>query len=165
MNFFMLDPIAVCNVLTFFFANGRGNDVRASLDWVIRVLDTRAYLDGTTYYNSGDAFLFFFSRLLSESPNLRLQLGQLFAARVEERTRSPGDALALAMRIIAGRVVGVHNPWDIKTLKGMQEIDGGWPATSTFPVPSRKVSIGKKRGVEPERKRKIVWRRERKRES
>lgn len=52
-----LDPVVCINALTFFSANGRGHELQESFDWVEAVLTHRAYVDGTRYYETAEAFL------------------------------------------------------------------------------------------------------------
>ena len=80
------DPIVCVNVLTFFHMHERGSELSTTLDWVYKVLQHRAYLDGTLYYHGGDAFLFFLSRLLSVSPSVYSRFSTLFARRIFERS-------------------------------------------------------------------------------
>ena len=107
--------------------HGRGHELGATLDWVYSVLKTRAYTEGTHYYFGGDTFLFFLSRLLSVSPEVSKRFIDLFRARVVERFGVDGDAQQLAMRIIAGVVMGVRMVTDYERLVEMQEEDGSFP--------------------------------------
>ena len=113
-------------MLTFFHSNDRGHELAKTLDWVFDVLKYRAYEDGTLYYHSGDAFLYFLSRLLRTSSRVRKRFESLFADRVRERLGLPGDPLALAMRIITAASIGVGDLQDYKHLAASQEEDGSW---------------------------------------
>ncbi|KAH9054308.1 HAD-like domain-containing protein [Lactarius vividus] len=107
------DPIVALNVLRVFYSRGRGHELSATLDWVVGVLEHRAYLDGTRYYETAECFLFFAAQLLraTPDPNLHARLVPLLRARIEERTgAAAGDALALAMRVLAGTVDGSWGP-------------------------------------------------------
>jgi len=117
----------VCvNVLTLFYENGRGHELPETLDWVEQVLINRAYISGTYYYVSADHFLFFLSRLLQNSAEIRQRLEPVFKDRVMERFGAEADSLSLAARIIAGTVVGLVDDRDLKTLLSMQCEDGSW---------------------------------------
>ena len=59
-----LDLIALANVLSLFYAYGRGDNVRATEDFLLSVLRTGAYEEGSHYYTNPDFFLFAVSRLL-----------------------------------------------------------------------------------------------------
>jgi hypothetical protein len=115
-----------CNVLTLFYSNGRGDELSTTLDWVYDVLKHQAYTDGTLYYCGPDTFLFFLSRLISISPAVRKRFTPLFTSRVSSQFGSAGDALALAMRILAARTVGLAPSADYERLLSMQGVDGSW---------------------------------------
>lgn len=52
-----LDPVVCVNILTLFYSNGRGHELDDTLDWVYSVLENRAYLEGTRYYEGAETFL------------------------------------------------------------------------------------------------------------
>lgn len=139
-----LDPIVCVNVLTFFHMHGRGSELSATLDWVYSILQHRAYLDGTLYYYGGDTFLFFLSRLLSVSPAVYARFAPLFARRVFERSGADGDALALAMRVIAGAAAGVRMYVDHERLLKMQQEDGGFPLGWAYKYGGSGILLGNK---------------------
>ena len=94
----------VCvNVLTLFHTHGRAQDLLPTQAWVLNVLKHRAYVDGTRYYASPESFLYFLSRLLSVTPDeeLRRTFLPVLRERLQELVGTPGDSLALAMRISA----------------------------------------------------------------
>ena len=120
------DPVVCINVLTLFYKHGRGHELPGTLDWVEQVLINRAHISGTYYYASADQFLFFLSRLLQNSPEVRQRLGRIFKDRVMERFGAEGDSLSLAARIIAATVVDLVDDRDLETLLFMQCEDGSW---------------------------------------
>ena len=113
-------------MLALFYENGRGHELPGTLDWVEQVLINRAYISGTSYYDSADQFLFFLSRLLQNSAGVRQRLWPVFKDRVLERFGAEGDSLSLAARIIAATVVDLVDDRDLKTLLFMQREDGSW---------------------------------------
>ena len=113
-------------MLTLFYKYGRGHELPGTLDWVEQVLINRAYISGTSYYVSADIFLFFLSRLLQNSPEVRQRLGRLFKDRVMERFGAEADSLSLAVRIITATVVDLVDDRDLETLLFMQCEDGSW---------------------------------------
>ncbi|PPQ66159.1 hypothetical protein CVT26_010882 [Gymnopilus dilepis] len=121
-----IDPVVCVNVLTLFYSNGRGHELSRTLDWVEEVLRNRAYISGTYYYYSADQFLFFLSRLLSVSPELRQRLGTAFKERILERFGVEADSLSLAARIIGATVVGLVDERDLETLRSRQCENGSW---------------------------------------
>ena len=121
-----IDPVVCVNVLTLFYENGRGHELPGTLSWIEQVLINRAYISGTCYYASGDQFLFFLSRLLQNSAEVRQRLGPAFKDRVMERFGAEADSLSLASRIIAATVVDLADDRNLKTLLSMQCEDSSW---------------------------------------
>ncbi|KAI0774629.1 hypothetical protein BD413DRAFT_472576 [Trametes elegans] len=144
-----IDPVVCVNALTFFHANGRGPELRQTLAWVLSVLEHRAYAHGTLYYHGADPFLYFLARLLgvcrAAARALRAELLPLFRARVAERFGEPGDALMLAMRLLAAAEAGLEgHRADLARLVGMQEPDGSWPVGWMYKYGASGVLVGNK---------------------
>jgi hypothetical protein len=125
-SYSVLDPVVCISVLTLFYKNGRGHELPGTLDWVKQVLINRAYISGTYYFVSADQFLFFFSRLLQNSAEVRQRLGPVFKDRVMERFGAEVDSLSLAARIISATVAGLVDDRDLEALLSMQCEDGSW---------------------------------------
>jgi hypothetical protein len=116
-------------VLSLFARYGREEELVKTISWVRDILYHRAYLSGTRYYASPEAFLFFFARFtgyLRPGPR-KQELRALLYERVQERTKAPVDSLALSMRILVCLSLGIECTADVSTLIGMQSEDGGWP--------------------------------------
>lgn len=143
-----VDPVVCVNVLHLFYKYGRGDDLWPSLRWVHQVLLHRAYMQGTRYYSTPEAFLYFLGRLCQSVDDSVVQrdLRPLLAERVKERIGATGDALCLAMRLLICKSVGISNLVDLNTLLSMQLEDGGWPAGWMYRYGSSGVEIGN-RGV------------------
>ena len=122
----MEDPVVCVNVLTLLYQNGRGHEIPETLNWVEQVLTNRAYIYGTYYYIGADQFLFFLSRLLKASGEVRQRLNLVFKERVKERFGIETDSLAIASRILAGTAVGLVHNRDVQTLLSQQCEDGSW---------------------------------------
>jgi hypothetical protein len=111
---------------------------------VLGVLEHRAYLDGTRYYETAECFLFFSARLLHKVRDeaLHARLAQLLRERVLERAGCTGDALALAMRVIVGAAVGLRLERDLAALLPLQCEDGGWGPSWIYKYGSSGIKIG-----------------------
>jgi hypothetical protein len=138
------DPIVCLNVLTLFYSRGRGHELPNTLEWVLGVLEHRAYLDGTRYYETAECFLFFSARLLHKVGDevLYVRLAQLLRKRVFERAGCSGDALALAMRVLVGAAVGLRMERDLAALLPLQYEDGGWGPSWIYKYPSYGIKVG-----------------------
>ena len=123
------------NVLSLFYTHGRGHELRETLDWVAKVLKYRAYTAGTYSYIGGDLFLFFLSRLLKISSEVRQRLEPMFKERVQERFAVEADSLSLAARILAAAAVDIVDRRDLETLLSMQCEDGSWGNSWFFRTP------------------------------
>ncbi|KAJ6490886.1 HAD-like protein [Mycena sanguinolenta] len=131
-----IDPIVCINVLTFFHMNGRGEELSATLDWVVRGRHPLLLWP--------DPFFFFLSRLIAVSPSVRERFGPLFASRISKLFGSTGDALALSMRVLAAAVVGLCDIADHDRLLAMQELDGSWPMGWVYKYGAVDILIGTK---------------------
>jgi hypothetical protein len=111
---------------------------------LLGLLEHRAYLDGTRYYETAECFLFFSARLLrgTHDAALHVRLAPLLRARVLERTGCPGDALALSMRVLAGAAVDLRMERDLEALLPLQCEDGGWDASWVYRLPTSGGKIG-----------------------
>ena len=138
------DPIVCLNVLTLFYSRGRGHELANTLEWVLGVLEHRAYLDGTRYYETAECFLFFAARLLHKLNDeaLHARLTTLLRERVLERAGCSGDALALAMRVLVGAAVGLRMERDLAALLPLQCEDGGWGPGWIYKYGSSDIKIG-----------------------
>ena len=121
-----VDALMCVNGLALFHEHGRGHQLTATEDWIFKVLQTRAFRDGTHYYPSPDLFLYYVSRLLRKAPNLRARFGPVLRDCVLERMEADGDALALAARLIAAARCGVKNDTNMARLLALQRGDGSW---------------------------------------
>ncbi|KAF8527230.1 HAD-like protein [Gautieria morchelliformis] len=139
-----IDPVVCVNALTLFYAHSRGQELSATLDWCCDILQNRAYMHGTLYYAPPEAFLFFLSRLMVVSVHVRRRCQRMLAERLNERIGTEGDALALAMRILAAATVGIRDSIDYQRLRTLQEQDGSWPTGWLYRYGLTGVLIGNK---------------------
>jgi FMN phosphatase YigB (HAD superfamily) len=126
-----VDPWVLTNVLRVFYHYGREADVRPELEYVSRVLKTRAYVDGSRHYVTPELFLYFCSSLVEENTQdeeLRILIRTELVEAIRERVGRRDDALAVAARILVCQAVDVCAPSDILYLKELQDSDGGWDA-------------------------------------
>lgn len=139
-----MDPVVCVNVLTLFHSRNRGADLVPTQNWVLDVLKHRAYLDGTRYYKTPEAFLYFLTRLLHTTSEEEVHhlIRPLLQERLQERVGAPGDALALAMRVVACARVDICNAVDLRNLLTMQLEDGSWGPGAMYRYGSADISLG-----------------------
>jgi hypothetical protein len=135
----------VCiNALTVFYTYGRGRDLHLTFEWIRNLLLHRAYLEGTRYYRKPEAFLFFLTRLLkcSDDAELHEQMDELVKERVQELVGGDGDALTLAMRLLACEYVGLPNDVDLRKLLPLQCEDGSFETGWMYRFGTTGIKIG-----------------------
>lgn len=139
-----MDPVVCVNVLTLFCSHNRGAELAPTRNWVFDVLKHKAYLDGTRYYKTPEAFLYFLTRLLlaAQSDDFASYIRPVLADRLRERIGAPGDALSLAMRVIACARMGVKNTVDLQRLLSLQREDGSWGPGEMCKYGSSGITIG-----------------------
>lgn len=143
----IVDHVVCVNVLTFFHTNGRVHELPEMLAWITTILENRAYVWGTRYYLGADLFLYFLSRLLAlpfPLPGYTANLSALFKERVAERFGEPGDASALAMRILAAGAAGLQDRRGYDRLLRMQEEDGAWQTGWIYKYGMNEILVGNK---------------------
>ncbi|KAI0089935.1 HAD-like domain-containing protein [Irpex rosettiformis] len=138
------DAVVCLNALTLFYAQGRGSDLSITESWVFDVLKNRAYIDGTRYYALAECFLYLLSRLLKKAGDdkLRERFLPLLKEHLQERVGAPGNAVALAMRIVACAYVGIRDETDTRRLLTMQLEDGSWEAGTLYKYGKSGIGIG-----------------------
>ncbi|KAK7183120.1 hypothetical protein DPSP01_010905 [Paraphaeosphaeria sporulosa] len=140
-----IDAVVNANILACFYRFGRGHEFPHTYQYVRDVIERRSYLDGTRYYPSADCCLGFFTRLLQSAAtdtNLQCTLRPLLGSRLKERVAKNGNALDLAMRIIACTYLGVECSVDREALLAMQLEDGSWEPGWIYRYGSTGVKLG-----------------------
>lgn len=127
-----VDPVVCANALALLHLAGRGHEARETEDFLYSVLESRAYMRGTRYYPTPEAFLYFLTRATSSSAALRERFLPLMRERVGEalaRGRAATEpSLLTALRLIAANATGHDDPDDARALVHNQREDGSWEA-------------------------------------
>ncbi|EPS35187.1 hypothetical protein H072_11537 [Dactylellina haptotyla CBS 200.50] len=145
-----VDFVFCVHILSLFHKYHRESETIKTYEWVYQILKNRAYLRGSLYYKTPDYFLWTVGRLITESAKAKNPLPEnivnLFSERCRESLRTSGDALALAMRILAclstGRIAKEELWRDIEELRSLQCADGGWPFCPMYRLPAAGAAIG-----------------------
>ena len=75
------------------------------------------------------------------APEVDKEIRLVFIERSRERVGKPGDALALAMRVLFCTEYGIDATTDAIKLRDMQEADGGWKDGWIYKYPSQGLSV------------------------
>lgn len=121
-----LDVSMCVNGLAFFNEFGRGHELVATEDWIYKVLNTRAFRDGTHYCPSPDVFLYFVSRMIVKAPQMSGRFELVLRDCVLGRMEAAGDALSVACRLIAAARCRVRSDFGLERLLSTQREDGSW---------------------------------------
>jgi len=138
----ILDSVVCANVLYLGYLLGREDELRPTLEYVERVLLTRAYIEGTRYYHSPDTFLYVLARLVRRFPALHGELLEPLREAVRERQGASSFSLDLAQRVIAARWLRIDDGNESAKLLELREADGGWPADALFRYGRKRVYFG-----------------------
>lgn len=117
------DHVVQVIICYLFHLAGRVEPTRKVREFLFKMLKRRANLRGSLYNSNPEVFLWHLARL---KPALEPKMVKLLAKRVRERVGYPGDALDLAMRVMACDHCGISSSRDRKQLARMQKADGLW---------------------------------------
>ncbi|KAG9495654.1 hypothetical protein J7337_012208 [Fusarium musae] len=135
-------------VFRFFVINEWQDKLPGVYDFLCQLLETRAYLHGSRYYESPDWLLYILSDLCARrpsDPNLE-KMRELLVVCIQERMGCNGNILSAAMRIMSAQSLGLKNDRDLGTVLEGQQVDGGWELAWLWGYGSKPLKIGS-RGV------------------
>ena len=142
------DPFVGANVLRLFYQNRRGHQLASTLQWMHRVLFTRAYKFGTRYYHLPEWLFYYLGELCSKHTDPELDgLRLLLKLRLAERVGCDTDITAAALRLISCQALSVPNKKDLETLLAAQQSDGGWQIGWLNRYGSSGIKVGSRGGV------------------
>ncbi len=126
-----LDHVAAVNAVYLAHLIGREVETQTTEKWIIAMLESGKYLEGSRYYHSPDFFLYFASRLM-KFPESQAILKPLLEEQLRARIGKTNDPLDLAMRSILADTLGIDNEQEKNALRSMQEQDGAWPTDALY---------------------------------
>ncbi|KAH7154595.1 HAD-like domain-containing protein [Fusarium sp. MPI-SDFR-AT-0072] len=135
-------------VFRFFVINEWQDKLPGVYDFLCQLLETRAYLHGSRYYESPDWLLYILSDLCARrpsDPNLG-KMRNLLATCIQERMGCNGNILSAAMRVLSAQSLGLKNGRDLEIVLEGQQVDGGWELAWLWGYGSKPLKIGS-RGV------------------
>lgn len=119
----------------------------STLEFLCRVLRTRAYELDKRYYSSSDWLFYYLGDLCGRCNDSSLaELRHLLQTRLRERIGCDTEVLSVAMRLLAAQSLGLDNRKDLETLLALQQKDGGWELAWLYRFGNVDIKIGS-RGV------------------
>ncbi|KJZ80308.1 hypothetical protein HIM_00158 [Hirsutella minnesotensis 3608] len=120
-------PHVAANVLRFFYLNGQGHRLDATLRYLCHLLSTKAYEFPTRYYFQADWLFYHLADLCAKCSDESLNnLRALLTAALQQRTGCDKDVVGAAMRVLAAQSLKMKNSRDLETLHDTQQADGSW---------------------------------------
>lgn len=138
----IIDPVVCCNVLYLAYQLGRGDEVRATLEYVHQALLEETFLEGSRYYHSPDTFLYFLGRVVSQFEETHELLLEPLRHAVRKRLGISSHTLDVAQRSLLCTWLGIDDEGELDRLVDMQEGDGNWPNDALFRYGRKKVYFG-----------------------
>jgi len=137
-----LEALVGANALYFGYLLKREQDMVETENWIVEVLNSYHYIpDGTHYYPSPDAFLYFLGRLLA-FPKMKERLHDRLANHLRQRIGTTEYSLDLAMRTILASSLGIPNEKEYQKILETQNADGSWPSDALFSEGRKAVLYG-----------------------
>ncbi|KAI1030702.1 hypothetical protein LB503_013032 [Fusarium chuoi] len=135
-------------VFRFFVVHDWQDKLPGVYDFLCQLLETRAYLHGSRYYESPDWLLYILTDLCARrpsDPNLG-KMRELLDICIQERMGCNRDVLSAAMRVLSAQSLGLKNNRDLETVLEAQQVHGGWELAWLWGYGSKPLKIGS-RGV------------------
>ncbi|KAI1045365.1 hypothetical protein LB505_014033 [Fusarium chuoi] len=135
-------------VFRFFVVNDWQDKLPGVYDFLCQLLETRAILHGSRYYESLDWLLYILSDLCARrpsDPNLA-KMRELLDICIQERMGCDRNVLSAAMRVLSAQSLGLKNNRDLETVLEAQQVDGRWELAWLWGYGSKPLKIGS-RGV------------------
>lgn len=139
-----IDHVVATNIIYLAYLLGRDREIEKSKNWVYKILENKAYLKGSRYYNSPDAFLFALSKVIYEFPLFDHKFREQLESVTKKRIKKVEYPIDLAMLIIVAKSLGIPAEKEQYKLLSMQEEDGSWPANALFRFGSEEKYFGSK---------------------
>ncbi|CAG8634281.1 4243_t:CDS:2, partial [Scutellospora calospora] len=147
-----IDPTVCASAIRLIYKVGYDEAAKETENYLYCTLATKSYLNGSKYFHSPDAFLYYLYKAIILSKFAFKKFGALLAANVIDRLGTTNYPLDLAMRILIVEGLGllkhVHMPEIIskekKSLEILQEEDGSWPKDALYKTGRSEIYFGGK---------------------
>lgn len=138
-----LDHVVGANAAYFARLLGREAEMQPTEQWLISMLDSGEYLNGSRYYHSPDSFLHFLGRL-AKFPEIGERLTAKLGQHLQQRIGKTEYPLDLSMRIALADSLGLQSDTEKQKLLRIQEQGGSWPADALYHLGKKPIFYGNK---------------------
>lgn len=126
-----IDATATANIMFLMRLANRRGDYVDSENWVMEMLESKKYRNGSRYYHSPDTFLYFLARAC-KFDDLKERFADQTAFELQSRIGTTRSPLDLAMRVTTAKRLGVDNYQEENELQNMQRTDGSFPSDAIY---------------------------------
>ncbi|PJC24975.1 hypothetical protein CO057_00015 [Candidatus Uhrbacteria bacterium CG_4_9_14_0_2_um_filter_41_50] len=138
-----LDHVVGANAAYFARLLGREAEMQQTEQWLISMLDSGEYLNGSRYYHSPDSFLYFLGRL-AKFPEIGGKLTAKLGQHLQQRMGKTEYPLDLSMRIALADSLRLQSDTEKQKLLRIQEQGGSWPADALYHLGKKPIFYGNK---------------------
>ncbi|MCD6226741.1 MAG: hypothetical protein J7J93_03030, partial [Candidatus Aenigmarchaeota archaeon] len=127
-----IDHVAIANALYFLYLMGKKNKItNINQKYIMKVLYSGRYLEGSHYYHSPDTFLYMLARL-NKFYYFQEKFGNIIKDHLIQRINATDWPLDISMRISSLNKFNILDLVEIKKILKLQQNDGGWPIDSIY---------------------------------
>ena len=137
-----IDECVLVNALHLLYSVGRESEAKLSEQAVFDFLENNAFLHGTRYYPSPDAFLYFLSRLVRDFPKTRPRFLNGLMEAFYERREHTSTFVDLALRTAALDNLNIRNMAYHRKVLSSQTPGGYWQASPFFKYGRKNLYFG-----------------------
>lgn len=138
----IVDAVVCANVACLGFQLGREGELRGTLDTVLATLHHDAFLQGTRYYPSPDAFLYFVGRIPRFAPRTASVLRAPLRRAVRLRQGTTAYTIDLAQRVLLSAWLDTDDAGEGERLLALREAGGTWATDALFRYGRREIYFG-----------------------
>jgi len=128
----IVDPVVCTNALFLASLYGREEEASATIAFLERLITGENLEEGSRYYPSCEALIYFLTRLVHTFPQRFASWRPHLTRHVRARLSAEPWPMDVAIRVIAGDVLGVDVSQQRRELAALQQADGGWPVDAFF---------------------------------
>lgn len=147
-----IDHTVCASAMRLIYQLGYDDSANKTEDYMYGILKDQSYLDGSYFFPSPDAFLYYLYKAIVGSKQALERFRPLLTENVKSRLNSTARPLDLAMRIIMSVGLGLLKDEQIfskvnqekQTLESLQKEDGSWPKYALYKAGRSDIYFGSK---------------------